>query len=112
MMVDTCRVTRPSGSVFDRDTGQTVVTRATVYEGVCRVLRPGAGTRVVLTGESVTPIAPPVKVPYDVVGIEPGDRVEILTSQDPDLSGEFLWVKHIEQRTLESARVLNCGYDQ
>lgn len=96
-MVDTCEITRVTGSTTDRDTGVRVVTRDTIYSGPCRVQEIFSFSR----STSPTPDQP-VLARYRVVqlpvvgseGIEQNDDVEITACMhDPDLVGRAMKVR-------------------
>ena len=83
---------------------------APVYKALhCRISAPSSGQRVILTGETVTPIPALVRVPVDAVGIAEDARVTITSVQnDPELVGTVLWVSHNRVRSLGTARYLEC----
>lgn len=105
---DSCRVERSSGMVFDRETGTDVETWELVYGGQCRYPRADAASRVVVTGETVTPASPTVKIPWHVTGVSPDDRVTCTGSISPGMVGRVLWVTDTSPRTFQSAVNLTC----
>ena len=108
VQLDSCRIDRPTGTHFDRETGTDVETWTEVYAGPCRFPRADAGGRVVVTGESITPASPTVKVPWHVEGVRPDDRVTCTESISPGMVGRVLWVTDTSPRTFQSAVNLTC----
>ena len=108
VQLDSCRIDRPTGTHFDRETGTDVETWTEVYAGPCRFPRADAGGRVVVTGETITPASPTVKVPWHVEGIRPDDRVTCTASISPGMVGRVLWVTDTSPRTFQSAVNLTC----
>ena len=107
-MFDAYRIDRPTGIHFDRETGTDVETWTEVYAGPCRFPRADAGGRVVVTGETITPASPTVKVPWHVEGVRPDDRVTCTESISPGMVGRVLWVTDTSPRTFQSAVNLTC----
>lgn len=107
-MFDSCRIDRPTGTHFDRETGTDVETWTEVYAGPCRFPRADAAGRVVVTGETITPASPAVKVPWHVEGVRPDDRVTCTASISPGMVGRVLWVTDTSPRTFQSAVNLTC----
>lgn len=94
---------------FDRDTKKDVeIVEATVYSGPCRYPRADAAGRVIVTGETITPAVPTVKVPWNVTGVRADDRVTCTTSLTPANVGRVLWVTDTSPRTFQSAVNLTC----
>lgn len=108
VQLDSCRIDRPTGIHFDRETGTDVETWTEVYAGPCRFPRADAGGRVVVTGETITPASPTVKVPWHVEGVRPDDRVTCTESISPGMVGRVLWVTDTSPRTFQSAVNLTC----
>ena len=108
VQLDSCRIDRPTGTHFDRETGTDVETWTEVYAGPCRFPRADAGGRVVVTGETITPASPTVKVPWHVEGVRPDDRVTCTESISPAMVGRVLWVTDTSPRTFQSAVNLTC----
>ena len=108
VQLDSCRIDRPTGTHFDRETGTDVETWTEVYAGPCRFPRADAGGRVVVTGETITPASPTVKVPWHVEGVRPDDRVTCTESISPGMVGRILWVTDTSPRTFQSAVNLTC----
>ena len=108
VQLDSCRIDRPTGIHFDRETGTDVETWTEVYAGPCRFPRADAAGRVVVTGETITPASPTVKVPWHVEGVRPDDRVTCTASISPGMVGRVLWVTDTSPRTFQSAVNLTC----
>ena len=108
VQLDSCRIDRPTGTHFDRETGTDVETWTEVYAGPCRFPRADAGGRVVVTGETSTPASPTVKVPWHGEGVRPDDRVTCTESISPGMVGRVLWVTDTSPRTFQSAVNLTC----
>ena len=106
-MLDQVRIERAERT-FDRDTGADVETWALVWEGDARCPRADASTRVIVTGQTITPATPVVIVPWDVTGIRPDDRVTCTDSISPGMVGRILWVTDTSPRTFQSAVHLTC----
>lgn len=108
VQLDACRIDRPTGTRFDRETGEDVETWTEVYAGPCRFPRADAAGRVVVTGETITPASPTVKLPWHVEGVRPDDRVTCTESISPGMVGRVLWVTDTSPRTFQSAVNLTC----
>ena len=107
VMVDECRIEHPT-TTFDRASGRDVETWTVVYEGRCRFPRADATGRIIVTGETITPATPSVKVPWDTTGVRPDDRVTCTASVSPGMVGRVLWVTDTSPRTFQSAVHLTC----
>lgn len=108
VQLDSCRIERSSGMVFNRETKQDEEAWAEVYAGPCRFPRADASGRVVVTGETITPAVPTVKVPWHVTGVEADDRVTCTDSISPAMVGRIVWVTDTSPRTFQSAVNLTC----
>lgn len=108
-MPDECRIDRVT-LTWEETAQESIETVTPVHAAVpCRLPAPTSQGRVLLTGETVTPIAHVVRVPLDTAGIEPDMRIKITKSvQDPELVGRVLWVSHNRLRSLNTARHLEC----
>lgn len=106
-MRDRCRIERVT-TRFDRATGRDVETVELVWEGPCRYPRADSQTRVIVTGETITPATPAVLVPWDVTGVQADDRVTCTASISPGMVGRVLWVTDTSPRTYQSAVHLSC----
>ena len=95
---------------WDEAAQESLETVTPVYKALrCRVPAPSSGQRVILTGETVTPVTALVRVPVDAVGIAEDARVTITSAaNDPELVGTVLWVSHNRVRTYATARYLEC----
>ena len=107
VMFDACRIEREQ-TEFDRETGKDVTVWTEVYAGPCRFPRADAAGRVVVTGETITPASPTVKIPWHVTGIRPDDRVTCTESISPGMVGRILRVTDTSPRTFQSAVNLTC----
>ena len=108
VQLDECRIDRLNGTRFDRETGKDVEDWAEVWSGPCRFPRADAAGRVIVTGETITPAAPTVKIPWHVEGVRPDDRVTCTGSISPGMVGRILWVTDTSPRTFQSAVNLTC----
>lgn len=94
---------------FDRETGKDIETvLAEVYDGPCRYPRADAAQRVIVTGETITPAVPTVKIPWHVQGVQADDRITCTDSVTPANIGRVLWVTDTSPRTFQSAVNLTC----
>lgn len=107
VMFDACRIERES-TTFDRETGMDVTVWTVVWAGECRFPRADAAGRIIVTGETITPASPTVKIPWHVTGIRPDDRVTCTDSISPGMVGRILWVTDTSPRTFQSAVNLTC----
>lgn len=106
---DECRIDAPTGQTWDDRVRATVEEWTPLHMGLpCRLPVPSAQGRVIVTGETVTPIAVIVRVPIGAHGIREGMRVTITKARDPELVGTILWVTHNRLRSLGTARYLEC----
>lgn len=106
--LDACRIDRLTGSHFDRETKEDVEEWTEVYAGPCRFPRSDAAGRVIVTGETITPVSPTVKIPWHVTGIQADDRITCTDSLTPQNVGRVLWVNHDNPRTYQSTVTLTC----
>lgn len=108
---DLCRIDEETSRTWDEPTQKTISTWAPVHLDVpCRVPAASSAGRVIITGETVTPVNPEVKIPIARVGVEPDMRVTVLQSRDPDMVGAVLWVTHNRVRSLGAVRTLECRW--
>jgi hypothetical protein len=104
LMVDTVRIRRKSGTVWDDASGQNVPSYVTVYEGKCRlVLRSGVVRDVDAQSQLLSVQTPELHVPVTAAGVLPDDEFEMLTGDDSGLSGR---VSGVFPQTLKTARRL------
>ena len=112
VMLDACRIERSSGLVYNRETGEDEEQWADVWAGECRLPRFDSASRglgrVIVTGETITPVTPTVKLPWHVQGVLADDRVTVTASVSPDMVGRILWVTAAAPRTFQSAVTLTC----
>ena len=116
-LTDRCKVDRPADT-WNEATQQTVTTYTPVASGIpCRLVdatsqgRVSQG-RVIVTGETVTPVAPLLRCPVTLTGVLPDDRVTITTSADPELVDVELWVTNPKARTLATSRTMECRWER
>lgn len=103
LMDGCCSIDRAT-SVWDEGAQKTVTTWAPVHASVpCRLSRPPAASRSLLTGEAVTAEAPIVKVPWTATGIEPDDRVTLC-------DGQVAWVSQAPVYDDQVQRRLVCRW--
>lgn len=107
VQLDSCLIERVT-TVFDRETGKDVEQATEVYAGPCRFPRADAAQRVIVTGETITPAGPTVKIPWHATGVQADDRVTCTDSLTPANVGRVLWVTDTSPRTYQSAVNLTC----
>jgi hypothetical protein len=118
MMTDLCRIVERGAPVWDPVTQTETTTETVIYEGAvagepgpCRI-RPTAGTRAQAresAGSQLAVFPYMVSVPFSVTGLELGQVVVDIVSQDANLTGKTLRVEGVESGTHVSARRLSCG---
>ncbi|UVY83797.1 DUF6093 family protein [Brachybacterium sp. NBEC-018] len=112
VMPDACRIERSTGLVYNRETGEDEEQWTDVWAGECRLPRFDSASRgfgrVIVTGETITPATPTVKLPWHVQGVLADDRVTVTASVSPDMVGRILWVTAAAPRTFQSAVNLTC----
>lgn len=109
-LTDRCKVDR-SADTWDEGAQQTITTYTPVATDIpCRLLGSTSQGRVVVTSETVTPVAPLLRAPVTLTGVLPDDRVTITTSADPELVGAEMWVTNPQARTLATSRTLECRW--
>lgn len=112
VMVDACRIERSTGLVYNRETGEDEEAWVEVWAGECRLPRFDSASRgfgrVIVTGETITPATPTVKLPWHVQAVLADDRVTVTASVSPDMVGRILWVTAAAPRTFQSAVNLTC----
>lgn len=81
LQVDTCTITRRSGSTTDPETGDITPTYTTVYTGPCRLKLPTATARPLTVGEAQEFTQhPTLSLPALTTGVEIDDLVTITAS--------------------------------
>lgn len=108
-MVDTCTITRVTGTTTHPDLGSVVETTTQVYTGRCEVQEPtGGGARAVDAAEAYTLMVGFVlKIPATETGIEVGDKVVIGSSLNcPDLVGRTFRVHGLHHKSHATAQRL------
>lgn len=109
LMVDTCRITRTTGTTaHDPVTGRVVPATSTIYEGRCQVRVPTSTPETPESaGRTATVQDAIVKVPLAVTGVEVGDTITVLTAtHDPELPGRTYRVSGTHAKTYATARKL------
>jgi hypothetical protein len=109
LMVDTCRITRTTGTTtHNPTTGRLVPAVSTVYEGRCQVRVPTSTPETPeAAGRTATVQDAIVKVPLAVTGVEVGDTITVLTAaHDPELVGRTFRVAGTHAKTYATARKL------
>ena len=82
--VDTCIVSRVTGSSFNETSGQTVATTAQVYSGGCLV-RPASASESDFGETRRQEVDYDVYLPYDAAELEEGDTVTVTSTLDSDI---------------------------
>ncbi len=110
-MVDTGRISRPGGDpVFDPVTGLlTPAAGSVVHEGPCRLRMPTAVETNVLFGEQdVTKSRFVACFPAEVTGVEIGDVVTLIESDDADALNREFQVVSVPAMTFVVYRAFGC----
>ena len=113
LMTDACTITRAGsgGSTIDEATGAVVPpTGTTVYDGPCRVQRPGTQTapRADSGGYEVGVDTIFAQLPIAATGIRRGDTFTVTAASDPDLLGVDARVEANLAKTHATKRTLIC----
>ena len=105
-MVDTCRITRVTGTTTDPDTGVVTPGYTLIYEGVCRVQQRTASARPADAGEAYQLLLGlELQLPVAATGIEVSDVAAITASaNDADLVGREFRVRELAHKTEATAR--------
>ncbi len=107
LMVDSCTVTRQTGSHTDDLTGQVTPTYVTRYTGKCRVQAGGGQGQDAEAGE-MEPVLIRVELQLPVAtstGIARGDLVTITSAtHDADLAGRVFRVQDLFHKTHDTSR--------
>lgn len=107
LMVDTCTITRVTGSSTDPGTGVVTETTTEVYAGRCRVQgsKAGQGVRMDPGETSVVMLRLEVQLPMSVVGLAEGDEVTVTASvHDEDLVGCRFRIHDLAHKTHATSR--------
>lgn len=106
IMVDTCTITRKTGTATDLQTGVVSSTTETIYAGRCRVQQHGRLSRPTTVAEAyVFQTAYELQLPMTAVDIAINDVVVVNTSVlDPDLTGRNYWVRELAAKTHGTSR--------
>lgn len=113
LMVDSCTITRAGsgGSTIDEVTGAVIPPAgATVYDGPCRVQRPGTSTapRADTGGYEIGVGTLLAQLPVDATGVRRGDTFTVTAATDPDLLGVDARVEANLAKTHATKRTLIC----
>lgn len=82
--VDSCIVSRVTGSSFNETSGQTVPTTAQVYSGECLV-RPASASESDFGETRRQEVDYDLYLPHDSAELEEGDTVTVASTLDPDI---------------------------
>ena len=112
-MVDSCRIERATGTTIDPDTLAEVPVYETVYEGRCRVQRPGslAPRESVAGGFEFGINTVTLQAPLSATGVRKYDRATVTAiadTTDPDLLGLVATVRANLTKTHPTKRTLIC----
>lgn len=105
-MVDTCEITRSTGSTTDPFSGVETATTATVYTGKCRVQQSGSQAQQQDVGEAYVLLQnAEIQLPISAVGLQVGDLVTITAAgRDPDLVDRAFRIRDLMHKTDATAR--------
>lgn len=104
-MVDTCTIRRQTSETRSNTGEVTPIYSTTVYEGKCRLqLRGPTGQSPNVGEQRVDILVGELQLPISVVGLAVDDRVDIVTSLDPDLAGRVFRVADLMHKTHATAR--------
>lgn len=109
-MVDACTIRRASGGgTTDPDTGYPTQGYTQLYAGKCRVQQHQAtADRQDIGEDSLMLLRLEVQLPMSVTGLEVGDEITMVTSQDPDLPGRVFRIHDLAHKTEATARRVQC----
>lgn len=112
LMVDTCTVTRQSGTTTDSVTLAETATYGPVWSGPCRIQRGRGQIRDVTGGGVEYGVGVIVaQLPIAAAGIRRGDRIEVTAvggGTDPALAGLVATVQEDLSKTHATRRTLIC----
>jgi hypothetical protein len=106
--VDTCVISRVTGSSFNNTTGQTEPTTAQVYSGGCLV-RPASASESDFGETRRQEVDYDVYLPFDAAELEEGDMVTVTSTLDLDVpvltilrgfSDSYLTRQHYETKVV------------
>lgn len=106
-MVDTCTITRVTGTVTDPGTGVVTETRTVLHDGPCRVQQgtTGQGNRMDPGETSVIVLRLEVQLPMSVVGLAEGDELTVTASaHDEDLVDRVFRIHDLAHKTHATSR--------
>ena len=105
LMIDTCTIQHPTGSVVDQATGVATPAYTTVYSGVCKVNRIGSPAGHDVADAHLAVLSPQISVPISVTGVVQGDVVTVTACQlDPELTGRTFRIQGPIHETFLTAR--------
>ena len=110
LMVDTCTVTRATGTTFNDTTGRTGSTTATIYTGACRVKAYDTQAQTPVAGDREWTVYPYiVSLPIAAAEVQVDDVITITDAAlDPQLIGRAFIVVALSHKTHATARRLGC----
>lgn len=111
LFADTCSIRRQTGTMFDEETGQTVPTFTSVYEGEC-LTRPLGAAEQVAGEQQVNLRGYSVFLPWDQTEPRSGDQIVVVASHDGYLNGRVLDVLNVAADTINYWRRLDCEENQ
>jgi hypothetical protein len=107
--VDTCIVSRVTGTAFNETTGQTEPTTAQVYSGGC-LARPASASESDFGETRRQEVDYDVYLPFDAAALQEGDKVTVTSTLDPvvpvltvlrGFSDSYLTKQHYETKVVE-----------
>jgi len=109
LMLDTCTITRTTGSTTEPDSGVVTPTTTQVYAGKCKVQQSaGEGSPKELGEASVQMTQLQLHVPMSATGVAVDDVATITAAAlDPDLVGKRFTVRGPLRASLKTARRLS-----
>lgn len=110
LMIDTCTVTRLTGSSTDPETGVITPTTATIYTGKCKIQQPGvASGGPANLGEATVMVShPQLHLPIAATGVRSDDVATVTAAAlDPDLVGRRYAIRVPAAKTFATARRLD-----
>lgn len=109
LMTDTCRV-EDVGEVITSDDGTDTPTRATVYEGPCRIkpMSPEDSPRGQQDAAPAGTWQYTVSLPLSATQVGYGQRLTVVTSPDPSLPGVVMNVSTVIRGSQITARRMRC----
>lgn len=110
-MTDRIRFIALGEPEFDAETGETTVPETDVIETKCQIVPTSISDRVVEVAEApLTLKLYKIYVPRDVTSIREGHLGEVVSSSDPALPGQRLFVKDVMFETHQASRRVVAEY--